>query len=359
MTKSKENETSLSSVIVTGGAGFIGSAVVRGLIRNRVKNIIVVDSLTYAGNLKTLSNEKEYPGFIFENIDIRDAVKTKEVIDKHSPDAVMHLAAESHVDRSIDGPGLFMETNITGTYNLLEAIRSLNVKGKKTRFHHVSTDEVFGSLGSVGKFTEESPYKPNSPYSASKASSDHLVRSWGETFGLDIVISNCSNNYGPYQYPEKLIPLVIHRVLSKNPIPVYGKGDNVRDWLYVDDHADALIIVMEKGISGETYNIGGDSEMSNLDVIKTICSILDTKRKDSDIESYTKLIEFVSDRPGHDFRYAIDSTKIKEQLDWKPNHNFISGLNKTVDWYLNNQEWVLAVEGLAASQERKGLGEGK
>ena len=274
----------------------------------------------------------------------------------------MHLAAESHVDRSIDGPGLFIETNVKGTYNLLELVREESTSQKsgrrQIRFHHISTDEVYGSLGEQGLFVEDSPYQPNSPYSASKAASDHLVRAWGETFGVDIVVSNCSNNYGPYQYPEKLIPVVIHRALDEEPIPVYGKGDNVRDWLFVDDHARALVTVMQSGENGRTYNIGGDSERTNLEVVHGICNVLDQLRPRAQ-GSYSSLIEFVTDRPGHDFRYAIDATRIKTELDWSAKETFESGLHQTVSWYLRNQEWVASVGGDGASSLRRGLGAGR
>jgi dTDP-glucose 4,6-dehydratase len=351
-----------SCILVTGGAGFIGSAVIRQLIEKNFKKIVNVDALTYAGNLSTVAGQSQYDGYVFEQVNICDQDALRDVIKRHQPDAIMHLAAESHVDRSIDGPGLFIETNIKGTYNLLELIREESA-GRKTksgriRFHHVSTDEVYGSLGDQGLFVEDSPYQPNSPYSASKAASDHLVRAWGETFGLDIVVSNCSNNYGPYQYPEKLIPVVIHRALDEEPIPVYGKGDNVRDWLFVDDHARALVTVMQKGENGRTYNIGGDSERTNLEVVHGICNVLDQLRPRTQ-GSYSSLIEFVTDRPGHDFRYAIDATRIKTELDWSAKETFESGLHETVSWYLNNQEWVASVGGDGASSLRRGLGAGR
>ncbi|MHC8864920.1 dTDP-glucose 4,6-dehydratase [Arenicellales bacterium IMCC57338] len=351
-----------SCILITGGAGFIGSAVIRHLIEKNFKKIVNVDALTYAGNLSTLAGQSQYDGYLFEQVNICDQNALRDVIKRHQPDAIMHLAAESHVDRSIDGPGLFIETNIKGTYNLLELIRAESA-GRKTesgliRFHHVSTDEVYGSLGDQGLFVEDSPYQPNSPYSASKAASDHLVRAWGETFGLDIVVSNCSNNYGPYQYPEKLIPVVIHRALDEQPIPVYGKGDNVRDWLFVDDHARALVTVMQTGENGRTYNIGGDSERTNLEVVHGICNVLDQLRP-REQGSYSSLVEFVTDRPGHDFRYAIDATRIKNELDWSAKETFESGLHKTVSWYLNNQEWVASVGGDGASSLRRGLGVGR
>ena len=351
-----------SCILVTGGAGFIGSAVIRHLIEKNFKKIVNVDALTYAGNLSTLAGQSQYDGYVFEQVNICDQDALRDVIKRHQPDAIMHLAAESHVDRSIDGPGLFIETNIKGTYNLLELIREDSAGRKnesgRIRFHHVSTDEVYGSLGDQGLFVEDSPYQPNSPYSASKAASDHLVRAWGETFGLDIVVSNCSNNYGPYQYPEKLIPVVIHRALDEEPIPVYGKGDNVRDWLFVDDHARALVTVMQTGANGRTYNIGGDSERTNLEVVHGICNVLDQLRPRAR-GSYSSLIEFVTDRPGHDFRYAIDATRIKTELDWSAKETFESGLHETVSWYLSNQEWVASVGGDGASSLRRGLGAGR
>ncbi|MCP4953401.1 MAG: dTDP-glucose 4,6-dehydratase [Proteobacteria bacterium] len=351
-----------SCILVTGGAGFIGSAVIRHLIEKNFKKIVNVDALTYAGNLSTLSDQSQYDGYVFEQVNICDQDALREVIKRHQPDAIMHLAAESHVDRSIDGPGLFIETNVKGTYNLLELVREESASQesgrRQIRFHHISTDEVYGSLAEQGLFVEDSPYQPNSPYSASKAASDHLVRAWGETFGVDIVVSNCSNNYGPFQYPEKLIPVVIHRALDEEPIPVYGKGDNVRDWLFVDDHARALVTVMQSGKNGRTYNIGGDSERTNLEVVHGICNVLDQIRP-REQGSYSSLIEFVIDRPGHDFRYAIDATRIKTELGWSAKETFESGLRETVSWYLNNQEWVVSVGGDGASSLRRGLGAGR
>ena len=350
-------------VMVTGGAGFIGSAVIRQLIADKYAAIINVDVLTYAGNESTLIKESAYPGYRHEKTDIRDAGAMRELVDRYRPDAIMHLAAESHVDRSIDGPGDFINTNIHGTYNLLEAVRSEDERraaesgpqAARIRFHHISTDEVFGSLGAAGLFHEDSSYQPNSPYSASKAASDHLVRAWGETFGINAVVSNCSNNYGPYQYPEKLIPVVIHQAMAGNPIPVYGKGDNIRDWLYVDDHARALVMVMSRGQSGRTYNIGGDAERTNLEVVETICRELDgiSPRTEG---RYSDLIAFVKDRPGHDFRYAIDASRIKNELGWRPQERFESGIQRTIEWYLNNQQWVEEVGGKQSASTRLGLG---
>ena len=350
-------------VMVTGGAGFIGSAVIRRLIADGYATIINVDILTYAGNESTVAEESGYPGYRHERVDIRRAREIRELVHQYRPDAVMHLAAESHVDRSIDGPEEFISTNIHGTYNLLEAVRAEDqdralqpdARTQKVRFHHISTDEVFGSLGATGRFHEGSPYQPNSPYSASKAASDHLVRAWGETFGIDVVMSNCSNNYGPYQYPEKLIPVVIHQAMAGNPIPVYGKGDNIRDWLYVDDHAKALVLVMSKGESGRTYNIGGDAEKTNLEVVETICRELDTAVPRPE-GSYLELISFVKDRPGHDFRYAIDASRVKEELSWHPEERFESGIQRTIEWYLSNQEWVEEVGGKQSAEKRLGLG---
>lgn len=349
--------------MVTGGSGFIGSAVIRRLVAEQYAQIVNIDILTYAGNEATLINEADYPGYKHEKADIRDAQALRSLVNDYQPDAIMHLAAESHVDRSIDGPGEFINTNIQGTYNLLETVRAedenrlqLADQGRRRiRFHHISTDEVYGTLGATGYFHEESPYQPNSPYSASKAASDHLVRAWAETFGTDIVVSNCSNNYGPYQYPEKLIPVVIHRALAEDAIPVYGKGDNVRDWLFVDDHATALLAVMSRGKSGRTYNIGGDSERTNLEVVETICRVLDDiSPREAGV--YADLIEFVQDRPGHDFRYAINAARIKAELGWHPQVMFENGIRRTIEWYLYNQGWVDTVGGAAATKTRLGLG---
>ena len=330
-------------VLITGGAGFIGSAVIRHVMRETDFEVVNLDKLTYAGNLESLPGV-EGPRYRFEQADIGDAAATRRIFTHHRPDAVMHLAAESHVDRSIDGPAPFVETNVRGTYALLEAAREhwsgLEAAARDAfRFHHVSTDEVFGSLGAEGRFTEETPYGPNSPYSATKASSDHLVRAWHHTFGLPIVVSNCSNNYGPYQFPEKLIPLMILKGREGQPMPVYGRGDNVRDWLYVEDHARALVAVLTRGRVGQTYNIGGDSERANLEVVQEIARLLDELAPDPRGGSHAALISFVADRPGHDKRYAIDAGKIRRELGWAPQETFSSGLRKTVRWYLDHEPW--------------------
>ncbi len=329
-------------ILVTGGAGFIGSAVCRHLIKDRGVSVVNLDKLTYAANLESLKEIQDHPNYAFEQVDICDREGVLAVLKKHSVDAIMHLAAESHVDRSIDGPAAFMETNIIGTYSMLEAARhywkdTLN-SADTFRFHHISTDEVFGDLPfDDSLFTETTPYAPSSPYSASKASSDHLVRAWERTYGLPVVMTNCSNNYGPFHFPEKLIPLVTLNALEGKTLPVYGKGDNVRDWLYVEDHAVALATVLEKGKLGESYNIGGNCERTNLGVVESICDILDERSKLD--KPRRELIEFVTDRPGHDMRYAIDATKIKTQLGWEPSLTFEEGLAKTIDWYLANEWW--------------------
>ena len=341
-------------IVVTGGAGFIGSAVVRQGIRAG-HEMINLDSLTYAANLANVAPVSNAPGYRFEQVSITDRAALDDVFRRHKPDAVMHLAAESHVDRSIDGPAAFIETNITGTYTMLEAARAYwTEQGQPEgfRFHHISTDEVFGSLGATGKFTEDTPYDPRSPYSASKASSDHLVRAWHETYGLPVVMTNCSNNYGPYHFPEKLIPVVILNALHGRPIPVYGEGANVRDWLYVEDHADALLLVLEKGADGRSYNIGGENEARNIDLVRTICALLDERRPKA--APHDRLIEFVSDRPGHDMRYAIDPSRIREELGWRPSVTLEEGLARTVDWYLQNEEWWRPLLGVAT--ERRGTG---
>lgn len=332
-------------ILVTGGAGFIGSALVRFLINNTNNTAIIVDSLTYAGNLESLEAVSKSDRYFFENVDICNKFELEDIFVKYKPDKVMHLAAESHVDRSISGPDVFIKTNILGTYNLLEVSRAylskLNTKKKSLfRFHHISTDEVYGDLENDDDFfTENTPYAPSSPYSASKAASDHLVRAWYKTYNFPAIVTNCSNNYGPYHFPEKLIPFMIHRALSGMTLPVYGSGDNVRDWLYVDDHACALYKVVTKGKIGQTYNIGGNNEKTNIEVVKLICKILDelTPLNNS---SYMDQIAYVSDRPGHDRRYAIDSTKIATELDWVPTETFESGLRKTVIWFLKNKTWT-------------------
>ncbi|PHR49455.1 dTDP-glucose 4,6-dehydratase [Cycloclasticus sp.] len=337
----------MKTILVTGGAGFIGSAVIRHLINDTDFNVINVDKLTYAGNLESLNSVSNNNRYTFEQVDICDALEIRRVFKQHQPDIVMHLAAESHVDRSIDGPGEFIQTNIVGTYNLLEQARhywTTLEQSKKTgfRFHHISTDEVYGDLeGTDDLFTEETPYAPSSPYSASKASSDHLVRAWQRTFEFPALITNCSNNYGPYHFPEKLIPLVILNALAGKPLPVYGKGNQIRDWLYVDDHARALVLVATKGVLNETYNIGGHNEMQNIDVVLNICDLLEelAPNKPTNVGSYKDLITYVTDRAGHDIRYAIDASKIQNELGWTPQETFKSGLRKTVQWYLNNQTW--------------------
>ena len=339
-------------LLVTGGAGFIGSAVVR-LAVARGFHVVNLDALTYAACLDNVASVADSPLYAFEQADIRDRAALDRVFEKHQPDAVMHLAAESHVDRSIDGPGDFIETNINGTYNMLEAARAYWVaRGRPEgfRFHHISTDEVFGSLGPEGMFTEDTPYDPRSPYSSSKAASDHLVRAWHETYGLPVLVTNCSNNYGPYHFPEKLIPVVILNALAGKAIPVYGKGENIRDWLYVEDHADALLTVITKGKVGRSYNVGGENERTNLELVRTICAILDEKRP-REAGSYADLITFVTDRPGHDLRYAIDPARIGAELGWRPSVSVEEGLEKTVQWYLDNEAWWRAL------QSRKGVGE--
>lgn len=350
-------------ILVTGGAGFIGSAVIRYIINNTQDEVINVDKLTYAGNLQSLDSVSNNARYHFEQVDICDRQALECLFTKYQPDAVMHLAAESHVDRSIDGPTAFIETNIVGTYTLLEAARhywnSLSQAQKDLfRFHHISTDEVYGDLhGTDDLFTETTPYAPSSPYSASKASSDHLVRAWFRTYGLPTIVTNCSNNYGPYHFPEKLIPLVILNALEGKALPVYGDGSQIRDWLYVEDHASALYKVVTQGSIGETYNIGGHNERKNIEVVKTICTILDELKPNhpNGINHYAELITFVTDRPGHDYRYAIDASKIAKDLGWKPQETFESGIRKTVEWYLANRDWCNNIKDGSYARERAGL----
>ncbi|TXZ06996.1 dTDP-glucose 4,6-dehydratase [Vibrio mimicus] len=352
-------------ILITGGAGFIGSAVVRYIIDSTQDSVVNLDKLTYAGNLESLLSVESHERYVFEQVDICNRTELDRVFAEHSPDAVMHLAAESHVDRSIDGPAAFIQTNIVGTYTLLEAARSywskLNSEKKKVfRFHHISTDEVYGDLeGTEDLFTEETPYEPSSPYSASKASSDHLVRAWLRTYGLPTIVTNCSNNYGPFHFPEKLIPLVILNALDGKALPVYGDGMQIRDWLFVEDHARALYKVVTEGVIGETYNIGGHNEKANIDVVKTICSLLEelVPNKPDDVDRYEDLITYVKDRPGHDVRYAIDAAKIARELGWKPQETFESGIRKTVEWYLNNKEWWNRVLDGSYNRSRLGVGE--
>nr|WP_290618113.1 MULTISPECIES: dTDP-glucose 4,6-dehydratase [unclassified Arsukibacterium] len=354
----------MMKIMVTGGAGFIGSAVVRHIIDDTADRVVNVDKLTYAGNLNSVAAVSGSERYTFEQADVCDAEAMQVLFTKHQPDAVMHLAAESHVDRSIDGPAAFIETNIVGTYTLLEAARNYwndlpSARKTAFRFHHISTDEVYGDLhGTDDFFTENTPYAPSSPYSASKASSDHLVRAWHRTYGLPVVVTNCSNNYGPCHFPEKLIPLIILNALAGKPLPVYGKGNQIRDWLYVEDHAQALYRVVTEGKVGETYNIGGHNEKQNLDVVKTICSILEElapiKNTSLNIQNYESLITFVQDRPGHDLRYAIDASKIERELGWKPAETFETGLRKTVQWYLDNRAWWQAVLDSSYQLERLG-----
>lgn len=337
-------------ILVTGGAGFIGSAVVRRAVEAG-HSVVNLDALTYAACLANVAPVADSPRYAFEHADIRDPAALARIFDTHRPDAVMHLAAESHVDRSIDGPGDFIETNITGTYNMLEAARAYwsAHAPEGFRFHHISTDEVFGTLGDTGLFTEDTPYAPNSPYSASKAASDHLVRAWAETYGLPVVLSNCSNNYGPYHFPEKLVPVVILKALAGEAIPVYGAGENVRDWLYVEDHAEALLCVLGKGALGRSYNIGGNNELRNIDLVRMICAILDEMQPAA--APYADQITFVTDRPGHDLRYAIDASRIRDELGWQPSVTVQEGLQRTVRWYLDNADWWRAL------QNRDGVGQ--
>jgi len=350
-------------ILVTGGAGFIGSAVIRHLIKDKGYAVVNVDKLTYAGNLESLRDVDQSPLYAFEQVDICDQTQMNRVFAEHQPDKVMHLAAESHVDRSIDGPGEFIQTNVVGTYVMLEAARkywtSLHGERKAAfRFHHISTDEVYGDLhGTDDLFLETTPYSPSSPYSASKAGSDHLVRAWNRTFKLPVVLTNCSNNYGPYHFPEKLIPLMILNAISGKPLPVYGEGNQIRDWLYVEDHARALVRVVMEGTDGETYNIGGHNEKKNIDVVKTICAILEElhPEKPAGIDKYQDLITHVTDRPGHDLRYAIDANKIKNTIGWVPEESFETGIRKTIEWYLNNKDWWQKVLDGSYQGERLGV----
>jgi dTDP-glucose 4,6-dehydratase len=348
-------------IIVTGGSGFIGSNFIRFMLNEGyAEKIINLDKLTYAGNPKNLSDFQQDERYVFVQGDICNQDLVKELFLIHRPNVIVNFAAESHVDRSIDGPGDFIKTNISGTFTLLqESLRYFqtleNENQELFRFHHVSTDEVFGSLNDNGFFTEETPYDPSSPYSASKAASDHLVRAWQRTFGLPIIISNCSNNYGPYQFPEKLIPLMILNCLAEESLPVYGTGENVRDWLYVDDHCEAIHTIIENGKIGETYNVGGNNEIMNIDIVKTICNILDEIKPSTHLKSYMELITFVTDRPGHDFRYAIDSSKLKNELNWQPKETFETGIKQTINWYLENQSWWQDIQNKTYQQERLGV----
>ena len=350
-----------NKILVTGGSGFIGSNFIHYLINNTdYKRIINLDKLTYAGNNDNLINIQQNIRYKFIKGDICDRQCIKKIFQDYSPNKIVHFAAESHVDRSIDGPKDFINTNIVGTSILLEESLSYYNKLKKLskssfKFHHISTDEVFGSLGEKGSFVEDSPYDPSSPYSASKASSDHLVRAWHRTFGLPVTISNCSNNYGPYQFPEKLIPLIIINCLSNKSLPVYGKGENIRDWLYVEDHCKAINLILQEGAIGDTYNIGGNNEISNINIVESICTILDKLKPSNSGKSYKQLISFVKDRPGHDFRYAINTTKIKKDLNWEPKETFDSGLIKTIKWYLENENWWKKTQKNIYKQERLGV----
>lgn len=354
----------MKTILVTGGAGFIGSAVVRHIIQDTPYQVVNLDKLTYAGNLESLNSVSDSPRYQFEQADICDRSAMERIFAQYRPDVVMHLAAESHVDRSIDGPAAFIETNIIGTYTLLEAARNywnaLEPQAKAAfRFHHISTDEVYGDLeGPDSLFTETTPYAPSSPYSASKASSDHLVRAWRRTYGLPTLITNCSNNYGPFHFPEKLIPLMILNALAGKPLPVYGKGEQIRDWLYVEDHARALVKVATEGAVGETYNIGGHNERKNIDVVHTLCDLLEelVPNKPAGVAHYRDLITYVADRPGHDLRYAIDASKIAHDLGWVPQETFESGIRKTVIWYLENETWWRRVQDGSYAGERLGLG---
>ena len=350
-------------ILITGGAGFIGSAVIRHIIKNTTHQVLNIDKLTYAGNLESLNDVDKDPRYQFKQIDICDAGMLKQAFKDFQPNLIMHLAAESHVDRSIDGPSEFINTNIVGTYHLLEVARQYwqnldEMSKQQFKFHHISTDEVYGDLeGTTDLFTETTPYAPSSPYSASKASSDHLVRAWHRTYDFPILVTNCSNNYGPYHFPEKLIPLVILNALDGKVLPIYGKGNQIRDWLFVEDHARALYKVVTEGKVGETYNIGGHNEKQNIEVVKTICHILDELKPQKNGQPYESLITFVKDRPGHDLRYAIDASKIANELNWTPTETFDSGIRKTVEWYLNNMEWCSRVQDGSYQRERLGAGE--
>ncbi|MGH1543736.1 MAG: dTDP-glucose 4,6-dehydratase [Arenicella sp.] len=336
------------TVLLTGGAGFIGSALVRYLIDATDVTVVNVDKLTYAGSRLSIGEADSDPRHHFHEVDIADASAIRQLIEQYQPDYIMHLAAESHVDRSIDGPGEFIQTNLVGTYTMLETAREYwdalpEDRRAAFRFHHISTDEVYGSLGETGLFTEDTRYKPNSPYSASKAGSDHLVRAWHKTYGFPVVTSNCSNNYGPYQFPEKLVPLIIQKAMAGEALPIYGKGDNVRDWLYVDDHVKALWKIVTEGVPGEVYNVGGHNEKTNIEVVTTLCSILDELRPRADGKPYVDQITYVADRPGHDRRYAIDASKIDRELGWTPDETFETGFRRTIEWYLDNADWVAKV----------------
>ena len=350
----------IEKILVTGGAGFIGSAVVRHIIETTELTVVNVDKLTYAANLSSLASVAGSPRYTFERADICDGARMSALLASYRPDVIMHLAAESHVDRSIDGPAAFIETNIVGTYALLQAARGYfdtltEAARARFRFHHISTDEVFGSLGDAGLFTEDTRYDPRSPYSASKAASDHLVRAWGETYGLPVVLSNCSNNYGPYHFPEKLIPLIIIKGLAGEPLPVYGRGENIRDWLHVEDHARALLAIVTRGRVGASYNVGGHNEVTNIEVVRRICGLLDELAPHAGGTAHSDQITFVTDRPGHDFRYAIDASKISRELDWRPTETFETGLRKTVAWYLERRDWWEPILAGKSATARRGL----
>ena len=352
----------MEKYLITGGAGFIGSSLVRNLVSREDCNVLNIDKLTYAGNLDNLRLVESSNNYQFQQMDIANKQQLEKTIMEYQPDYIMHLAAESHVDRSIDDPSTFITTNIIGTFNLLEALRKYlgsipESKAKKFKLHHISTDEVFGSLGAEGLFDEETKYEPSSPYSSSKASSDHLVRAWNKTYNLPIVITNCSNNYGPYQFPEKLIPLMIINAMNEKPLPIYGSGSQIRDWLYVDDHTDALLEVIAKGKIGETYNIGGKCEKTNLELVELICEILSEiiKKEKKEIKDFKELITFVDDRPGHDQRYAIDNTKITNELNWRPKESIETGLEKTISWYLDNKSWYQKIINNSYAGQRLGL----